>query len=161
MATPIRCHWLTYMKLRASKTLTSERSACSSKKYDDMAYQFGKNTSARFIGNIEPRFGDVTPMPKSFTSPKPDNCLDGQCAALARAMATAMAQGKEQVLIKNMYTAAAFALDPASRDFVAKLSKIQSKTGEPKCLPRRTAHPPGFHSKTWSGSCPIRRFRNH
>ncbi|WP_421560375.1 hypothetical protein [Pseudomonas sivasensis] len=117
------------MKLGASKTLTSEQVGMLVKKYDDMAYQFGKNTSARFIGNIEPRFGDVTPMPQIIYLTQTGQLSDGQCAALARAMATAMAQGKEQVLIKNMYTAAAFALDPASRDFVAKLSKIQSKTG--------------------------------
>ncbi|MFC6296736.1 hypothetical protein GNF76_07550 [Pseudomonas sp. CCM 7893] len=117
------------MKLAGNKGLTAEQIGMLVKKYDDIAYEFGRVGSARFIDNIEPRFGEVIPMPQVVYFSQTAQLSDGQCAALSRAMATAMAEGKEQILIKNMFTAAAFPTDPASRDFIAKLSKIQTQVG--------------------------------
>lgn len=117
------------MKLAGNKDLTAEQIGMLVKKYDDIAYEFGRVGSARFIDNIEPRFGEVIPMPQVVYFSQTAQLSDGQCAALSRAMATAMAEGKEQMLIKNMFTAAAFPTDPASREFIAKLSKIQTQVG--------------------------------
>ena len=117
------------MKLADNKHLTAEQVGILVKKYDDIAYEFGRNGTARFIDAIEPRFGDVIPIPQVVYLSQTAQLSDGQCAALSRAMATAMAQGKEQVLIKNMFTAAAFPADPASRAFIARLSKIQNQVG--------------------------------
>ncbi|WP_411388590.1 hypothetical protein [Pseudomonas sp. MPB23] len=117
------------MKLANNQDLTAEQIGMLVKKYDDIAYEFGRSGSARFIDAIEPRFGEVIPMPQVIYLSQTAQLSDGQCAALSRAMATAMAHGKEQVLIKNMFTAAAFPADPASRAFIARLSKIQTQVG--------------------------------
>lgn len=117
------------MKLAGNPNFTAEQVGMLVKKYDELAYEFGRSGSARFIDAIEPRFGEVIPMPQVIYLSQTAQLSDGQCAALSRAMATAMAQGKEQVLIKNMFTAAAFPTDPASRAFTARLSKIQTQVG--------------------------------
>lgn len=117
------------MKLAGNQNLTAEQVGMLVKKYDDIAYELGRKGSARFIDNIEPRFGEVTPIPQVIYLSKTAQLSDGQCAALSRAMATATAEGKEQILIKNMFTAAAFPKDPASRNFIAKLSRIQTQAG--------------------------------
>lgn len=117
------------MKLVGGKNLTAEQVGMLVRKYDDLVYELGRIGSARFIDNIEPRFGEVIPMPQIVYFSQTAQLSDGQCAALARVMATAMAEGKEKMLIKNMLTAAAFPDDPASRDFIVGLARIQNQTG--------------------------------
>ncbi|PHN32019.1 YopT-type cysteine protease domain-containing protein [Pseudomonas sp. ICMP 460] len=117
------------MKLSANKKLNAEQIGIITKKYDDIAYQFGRTGAARFIDNIEPRFGSVIPMPQVVYLTQTLQLSDGQCAALSRVMANAMAEGKEAEFIKNLYTAAAFPTDPASRSFVKTLSKLQTQVG--------------------------------
>lgn len=117
------------MKLAGNKNLTAEQIGIIARKYDDIVYEFGRNGAARFIDNIEPRFGTVTPMPQVVYLTKTLQLSDGQCAALSRVMATAVEEGKEITFIKNLYTAAAFPTDPASRIFVQKLSKLQTQVG--------------------------------
>jgi hypothetical protein len=114
------------MKLAGNKNLTAEQVGMLVKKYNDVTYEFGRSGTARFIDVIQPRFGEVIPMPQVVYISQTAQLSDGQCSALARTMATAIAEGKEQVLIKNMYTAAAFPTDLASRAFVARLSKLQN-----------------------------------
>ena len=117
------------MKLAGNNDLTARQTGVLSRRYDDLSYEFGRRGVARFIDNIEPRFGAVTPMPQVVYLSQTSQLSEGQCAALARAMASAMAEGKEQVLIKNMYTAAAFPSDPASRQFMDSLRKLQVQVG--------------------------------
>ncbi len=117
------------MKLAGNRDLTARQVGMLVKKYDDVAYELGRNGSAKFIDVIEPRFGNVHPMPQVVYFSKTAQLSDGQCAALSRVMATAMEQGKEGQLIKNMFSAAAFPTDPASREFIGKLSKMQNQVG--------------------------------
>ncbi|WP_146118136.1 hypothetical protein [Pseudomonas poae] len=117
------------MKLSAKNDLTAEQIGMLVKKYDDIAYELGRSGSARFIDRIEPRFGDVTPLPQVIYLSQTAQLSEGQCAALSRAMASAMAEGKQDLLIKNMFTAAAFPKDPASRGFISKLSRLQTQVG--------------------------------
>lgn len=117
------------MKLAGNTKLTAEQVGIIARKYDDIAYAFGRKGAARFIDNIEPRFGTVTPMPQVVYLTLTLQLSDGQCAALSRVMATAIENGKEAEFIKNLYTAAAFPTDPASRAFAKKLSKIQNQVG--------------------------------
>ncbi|WP_460084661.1 hypothetical protein [Pseudomonas sp. H2_G03] len=117
------------MTLAGNKDLTTEQVGMLVRKYDDIAYEPGRSGSARFIDRIEPRFGEVTAMPQVIYLTQTAQLAEGQCAALARAMASAMAEGKQDVLIKNMYTAAAFPRDPASRDFIDKLNRLQTQVG--------------------------------
>ncbi|WP_177044255.1 hypothetical protein [Pseudomonas yamanorum] len=117
------------MKLAGNKNLTAEQAGMLLKKYDDIAYEFGRSGSARFIDNIEPRFGNVIPMPQVVYFSQTGQLSDGQCAALSRAMATAVSEGKDQTLLTNMFTAAAFPKAPASREFIARLSRLQTQVG--------------------------------
>lgn len=117
------------MKLAGDSTLTAEQVGIIAKKYDDIAYGFGRSGSARFIDNIEPRFGNVIPVPQVVYLTETLQLSDGQCAALSRVMAMAMEEGKEAQLIKNLYTAAAFPTDPASRKFIQALTKLQTQVG--------------------------------
>ncbi len=117
------------MKLAGNKNLTAEQAGMLLKKYDDIAYELGRSGSARFIDNIEPRFGNVIPMPQVVYFSQTGQLSDGQCAALSRAMATAVAEGKDQTLLTNMFTAAAFPKAPASREFIARLSRLQTQVG--------------------------------
>lgn len=117
------------MTLAADKNLTAHQAGVLVRRYDDLAYELGRRGVARFIDNLEPRFGNVTPMPQVVYFSQTAQLSEGQCAALSRAMASAMAEGKEQVLIKNMYTAAAFPSDPASRQFMDSLRKLQVQVG--------------------------------
>ncbi|MDF3203212.1 YopT-type cysteine protease domain-containing protein [Pseudomonas sp. 1912-s] len=117
------------MKLAADKNITAEQVGMLVRKYDDLSYELGRTGSARFIDNIEPRFGDVIPIPQVLYFSQTMQLSDGQCAALSRVMANAAAEGKEQILIKNMVLAAAFPAGPASRAFITKLSKLQTQVG--------------------------------
>lgn len=117
------------MKLAAHQELTAQQVGVLVRRYDEIAYEFGRRGGGRFIDNIEPRFGNVMPMPQVVYFSQTGQLSDGQCAALARAMASATAQGKEQVLLKNMYFAAAFPADPASRRFMASLRALQVQIG--------------------------------
>lgn len=117
------------MKLAGDSTLTAEQVGIIARKYDDIAYRFGRSGSARFIDNIEPRFGTVIPLPQVVYLTQTLQLSDGQCAALSRIMATAMEHGKEAEFIKNLYTAAAFPTDPASRAFTQTLRKLQNQVG--------------------------------
>lgn len=115
--------------LAGNKNLTAKEVGMLLKRFDDLSYQMGRVGSARFIDAIEPGLGSVIPMPQVIYLSKTGQLSDGQCAALSRVMADAMAEGKEQLLIKNMLSAAAYPADPASREFAAKLSKIQTQVG--------------------------------
>ncbi|WP_152416437.1 hypothetical protein [Pseudomonas sp. PAMC 26793] len=120
------------MKLVADKkNLTAEQVGMVVKRYDDLIYDLSRSGSARFIDNIEPRFGEVIPMPQIVYISQTVQLSDGQCAALSYVMASAMAEGKEKILIKNMLTAAAFPRDPASRSFIEGLSKIHTRVRTP------------------------------
>ena len=119
------------MKLAGTQGLTAEQAGILVKRYDDIAYEFGRQGSARFIDILEPRFGEVIPIPQIIYLSKTAQLSDGQCAALSRVMATAMAEGKEKMLISNMLTAAAYPKDPASREFITRLSKIQTQVSTP------------------------------
>lgn len=115
------------MKLAANKNLTAEQAGMLLKRYDNIAYEFGRSGTARFIDNLEPRFGTVRPMPQVVYLSMTKQLSEGQCAALSRAMATAIAEGNEGILLKNMYTAAAYPTAPASREFIARLNRLQNK----------------------------------
>lgn len=115
--------------LAGNDKLTAFQVGVLMRRYDDLAYEFGRRGAARFIDNIEPRFGSVTPMPQVVYISQTSQLAEGQCAALARVLASAMAEGKEQLLIRNMYTAAAFPSDPASRRFMDSLRKLQVQVG--------------------------------
>lgn len=115
--------------LAGNKNLTAKEVGMLLKRFDDLSYQLGRGGSARFIDAIEPGLGSVIPMPQVIYLSKTGQLSDGQCAALSRVMADAMAEGKERLLIKNMLSAAAYPADPASREFTAKLSKIQTQVG--------------------------------
>lgn len=117
------------MKMASNDSLTSAQIGGLVKRYDDIAYEAGRAGSARFINSVEPRFGTVTPMPQVIYLTKTAQLSEGQCAALSRTMATAMASGKEQVLIKNMYAAAAFPTDSASKSFADALHRLQTQVG--------------------------------
>lgn len=117
------------MRLATEQGMTAEQIGVLVRRYDDIAYRIGKSRSTRFINSIEPRFGNVMPMPQVVYFSQTAQLSDGQCAALSRAMATAMAQGKEATVIKNLYTAAAFPADPASRRFIERLRKLQDQVG--------------------------------
>lgn len=117
------------MKLAARQDMTAQQVGVLVRRYDEIAYEFGRRGVARFIDNIEPRFGSVIPMPQVVYFSRTGQLSDGQCAGLARAMASAVAEGKEQVLLKNMYFAAAFPSDPASRRFMESLRKLQVQVG--------------------------------
>ncbi|MFL1390878.1 hypothetical protein ACI77F_24745 [Pseudomonas tritici] len=117
------------MRLATKQGMTAEQIGVLVRRYDDIAYGVGKSRSARFINSIEPRFGNVMPMPQVVYFSQTAQLSDGQCAGLSRAMATAMAHGKEETLIKNLYTAAAFPADPASRKFIERLRKLQDQVG--------------------------------
>lgn len=117
------------MELANKQTLTAKQLGTLVRKYDDIAYAFGRKASARFISVIEPGFGKVVPIPQVIYLSQTAQLSDGQCAALSRAMASAIEQGKEKVLIRNMYTAAAFPKAPASRQFMKALNKLQIQVG--------------------------------
>ncbi|WP_339456020.1 hypothetical protein [Pseudomonas sp. EA_65y_Pfl1_P120] len=117
------------MRLATKRGMTAEQIGVLVRRYDDIAYGVGKSRSTRFINRIEPRFGNVVPVPQVVYFSQTAQLSDGQCAALSRAMATAMAHGKEKTLIKNLYTAAAFPADPASRRFIERLRKLQAQVG--------------------------------
>lgn len=117
------------IKLGGNQNLTALQAGVLMRRYDDLAYAFGHRGVARFIDNIEPRFGSVTPMPQVVYFSQTSQLSEGQCAALARTFASAMAEGKDHLLIKNMYTAAAFPTDPASRRFMESLRKLQVQVG--------------------------------
>ncbi|WP_300631757.1 hypothetical protein [Pseudomonas sp.] len=120
-----------FMKLAAKPGLSSEQLGVIVRKFDEYAYTFGKRSAFRFVDNIEPRFGSVVPMPQVSYIGMTSQLSDGQCAAISRLMATAMEEGKDLTLIRNMYTAAAFPADPACRRFIEKLNKLQLKIQTP------------------------------
>lgn len=117
------------MKLAANQTLSAEQVGVLVRRYDDLAYTFGLKGAQRFIHIIEPRYGSVMPMPQVVYFSQTAQLSDGQCAALSRVMATAIEHGKEKQLIQNMFTAAAFPKDPASRRFIEGLRKLQTQVG--------------------------------
>ncbi|WP_169716624.1 YopT-type cysteine protease domain-containing protein [Pseudomonas azotoformans] len=109
--------------------MTAEQVGSLVRRYDDLAYELGRVGSARFIDNLEPRFGTVTPLPQVVYFSLTKQLSDGQCAALSRVMATAVEHGKELELMRNMYRAAAFPKDPASIRFMEKLKTLQKQVG--------------------------------
>ena len=113
----------------SDKSLTAEQVGILVRRYDDLAYELGRIGSARFIDNLEPRFGTVTPIPQVLYFSLTKQLSDGECAALARVMATAVEEGKELELIRNMYRAAALPKDAASIMFMKKLRKLQLQVG--------------------------------
>ena len=117
------------IRLANQEGMTAEQIGVLVRRYDDMAYKVGKSTSTRFINSIEPRFGNVVPVPQVVYFSRTAQLSEGQCAALSRAMATAMDHGKGKNLISNLYTAAAFPTDPASRSFIERLKKLQVQVG--------------------------------
>lgn len=99
------------------------------RQYDMLAFRHGSKGAAKFIDNIEPDFGTVFPMPQASYLSATTQFSDGQCAALSRAFATAMMEGKEKVLISNMYRASAYPTHSSSREFMQSLGKLQNQTG--------------------------------
>lgn len=84
------------MRLASKEGMTAQQIGVLVRRYDDIAYQVGKSSSTRFINSVEPRFGNVVPMPQVVYFSQTAQLSEGQCAALSRAMATAMAHGKEK-----------------------------------------------------------------
>lgn len=123
---------MTPMELMASinkKGMTPVVAGALSRQYDSLAFKHGNKGAAKFIDNIDPEFGSVFPMPQAVYLSSTAQLSDGQCAALSRTLATAIAQGKEKTFINNMYIAAAHPTKSSSREFMQSLSKLQSQTG--------------------------------
>lgn len=99
------------------------------RQYDNLAFKHGHKGAARFIDNIDPEFGTVFAMPQSVFLSSTAQFSDGQCAALSRTFATAIEQGKDKVLINNLYKAAARPELLSSREFMRSLSQLQTQTG--------------------------------
>ncbi|MBC3921524.1 hypothetical protein H8S66_01485 [Pseudomonas lurida] len=99
------------------------------RQYDNLAFKQGKKTATQFIDTIDPDFGTVFPIPQTVYLSSTAQFSDGQCAALSRALATAVEQGKEKTLINNLFKAAARPDTAEAREFMRTLSRLQTFTG--------------------------------
>jgi hypothetical protein len=119
------------MELAENKALTPGEIGSLLKRFDDAAYKTSLKKLTRFIADIEPRYGQVVPMPQAIYFSMIKKLSDGECAAMSRALATAMAEGKELTFIRNLQTAAAFPQAPASREFMAAMTRVQNQVTTP------------------------------
>lgn len=136
---------LELMALAQKKDLTASMMGSLVKQYDNLAFKHGAKGATRFIDNIEPEFGTVFAMPQASYLSSTAQFSDGQCAALSRTFATAIEQGKDKVLINNMYKASARPDAPASREFMHSLKSLQAQTGGETAfhahkVPRQVTH---------------------
>ncbi|ARB30137.1 hypothetical protein [Pseudomonas tolaasii] len=65
--------------------------------------------------------GKVTPLPQGFYLSQVALLSEGECAALSNAFAAAVKQGKQDILIKNLYTAMVPTLSPLQ---ISELRKV-------------------------------------
>lgn len=119
------------MKLAARDDITAQQVGVLVKRYDEIALKFGRQGSRRFFDCIEPHFGTFQPMPQVVYLSQTGQLSRGQCAALSRVMASAVAEGKEAQFLQNMMDAAAFPKAPESRAFMQRLHDLQKKIDLP------------------------------
>ncbi|NMZ41905.1 hypothetical protein [Pseudomonas proteolytica] len=77
-----------------------------------------------FKSEVEAAGGTAKGMPQNLYLSEVDVLSNGECAALSNSMALAISQGKEDVLIANLYKATAASKDPKILNFRKNLSSL-------------------------------------
>ena len=77
-----------------------------------------------FKSEVEAAGGTAKGMPQNLYLSEVDVLSNGECAALSNSMALAISQGKEDVLIANLYKATAASKDPKILNFRKNLSTL-------------------------------------
>lgn len=108
--------------------LTSEQVGSLLKQYDIILYSKGKASVNFFHDSIHP-IGTVHGIPQTAYISLTQQFSNGQCSGLSRTMATAAAEGKSAIFIRNLRRAAAFPKDQKSIEFMRTLNELQSKVG--------------------------------
>ncbi|MBP5947439.1 MULTISPECIES: hypothetical protein [unclassified Pseudomonas] len=82
------------------------------------------------LQDVPTKFTKVTPMSQAYYIAYVDLASKGECAGLSSAMAVAMAQGKEDVLLQNLYKAAHKPDIPQANKFIHDLRNFQDKVNK-------------------------------
>ncbi|MFO2464280.1 hypothetical protein OOJ96_10695 [Pseudomonas sp. 15FMM2] len=115
------------MALAKNESLTSEQLGALVKQRENIAFEAGATHIRNLYNKIDPSVSTLIPMPQVSYLALTSQLSGGQCAGLSRAMASAVAEGKELNLINNMYTAAAYPAAPASQSFMKTLSNLHDQ----------------------------------
>ncbi|MBN2978499.1 hypothetical protein [Pseudomonas lactucae] len=84
-----------------------------------------------FQQDIQNAGGKLTPMPQEFYLSQTHNLGSlGECAAMANTMGLAMESGQENVFLGNLFKAAARPEEPASVEFIKKLTTLQNRMND-------------------------------
>ena len=87
--------------------------------------------SSRLLSNDVHAPGvNVTPVSQMHYLAHVDLTSRGECAGLSNIMAWAVQQGKENVLMQNLYRAAANPTDPKAATFIRELRNLQNGAGQ-------------------------------
>ena len=104
--------------------LTAEQVGSLVKQYDNLLYSKGKASVTHFHES-QHGIGIVRGVPQTAYLSLTSQFSNGQCAALSRTMATAVAEGKSTTFIRNLRRAAAMPKDPKSIEFMRTLKELQ------------------------------------
>lgn len=119
------------MKLALEKPRTPEQLGALARQQERIAVKHSFNGASIFSEDVSSVGGTLIPVPQVLYFSQVNPLSRGQCAAMSRVMADAIAQGKELVLIGNIFEAAANPASAASRKFISSLSDVQKQVHTP------------------------------
>lgn len=119
------------MKLASTDGLSAAQIGALVRQQERLAVQHAFSGVKQAQSIIEATGGNFIPNPQRFYLSQVSSLSQGQCAALAKIMASALEQGKAQTLIENMFLAAAKPTHPASITFAKTLQDVQKQVTTP------------------------------
>lgn len=112
-------------ELTITPHITPQEVGCLMRAIEKKRIETSRNNMEIFSKEVSASGGTYTPMPQGYYLSQADVLSEGECAVLANAMALALENKQEHILINNFFTAIADLSTPKSIKFRNDMSRFQ------------------------------------